>query len=566
MGWFDVVAGVATGGLYTVGKAIYQAGNAAEDAGEAAEEAGMAIAVIGSTIQAVGEQLNSTLKEAEELLTIQRLTPRSEADLWDEEKERLDSLRQEKTRLENKLKENGVTDTGNFDFNFWDIISDFSDVIEKFQLMAKLATANQEIHDIFYQEPGVVTTGIYNAKEVLERLNTIEQPMIEDILASLDDNLDVTEEVLKEVKKLFVTKRKVPVSITELSPSIRDQLDMIQTDKLYYEGLISRKDTVTAQLGNIIKIHPENKFEIAAGAIKVPKDRIYASSVLDDVINATDMFADQTIGDQTIGDQIKDNIDVADIIDKENINVGAGTVDVSKDVESVRDNIDTKDTVGSVDASTGDRTVRNIADPQPTLRTTSTKNIEATGISANAASINKERTNISAANIARLATSIKAPGNSMSMMQPYGAKISASLSTKFDGYQRNYDLMKAQKAFYFRQSLKMERKYELLSNKWEEVPGVIPQTLDELHGVLENIRTEEQPRIDLLLDNVNATLVEAQGTVEKANDTMDSVKNALSILDFDTKYLKLGGMVIGGLIVLDLFVGSIVLIRMALGS
>ncbi|MEZ5336321.1 MAG: hypothetical protein R2741_14385 [Methanolobus sp.] len=71
------------------------------------------------------------------------------------------------------------------------------------------------------------------------------------------------------------------------------------------------------------------------------------------------------------------------------------------------------------------------------------------------------------------------------------------------------------------------------------------KTLDELHGVLENVRTEEQPRIDLLLDNVNATLEEAKGTVEKANDTMDTVKNALSILDFDTKYLKLGGMAIG---------------------
>jgi hypothetical protein len=125
--------------------------------------------------------------------------------------------------------------------------------------------------------------------------------------------------------------------------------------------------------------------------------------------------------------------------------------------------------------------------------------------------------------------------------------------------------MKAQKAFYFRQSIKMEKKYELLSNKWEEVPGVIPKTLGELHGVLENVRTEEQPRIDLLLDNVNATLEEAKDTVGKANDTMDSVKNALSILDFDTKYLKLGGMVVGGLVVLNLLVGLIVLTRMALG-
>ncbi|MEZ5336324.1 MAG: hypothetical protein R2741_14400 [Methanolobus sp.] len=104
-------------------------------------------------------------------------------------KERLDDLRQEKERLQDKLKEKDVGETGNFDFDFWDIISDFDNIIDTFQLMGKLASVNQEIHDIFYQEPGIVSTGIYNAKEVLERLNTIEQPLIEDILISLDDNL-----------------------------------------------------------------------------------------------------------------------------------------------------------------------------------------------------------------------------------------------------------------------------------------------------------------------------------------------------------------------------------------
>jgi hypothetical protein len=552
MGWFDVVAGVATCGLYTVGKAIYQAGNAAEDAGDAAEEAGMAIAVIGSTIQAVGEQLNSTLKEVEELLTIQRLTPRSEADLWDEEKARLDSLRQEKTRLENKLKEKGVNDTGNFDFDFWDMLSDFNDVIEKFQLMAKLATVNKEIHDIFYQEPGVLTTGIYNAKEVLERFNTIEQPMVEDILASLDDNLDVSEEVLKEVKKLFVTKKKVPVSITELSPSIRDQLEMIQTDKLYYEGLISRKNMVTAQLGDILKTHPQNKFEIAAGAIKVPKENIYASSVLDEVINVA-----------IIHDT---DISIADVLNDKDISENIGIGNVAVENERLIDNVNIRDSLKTVDSSITARNVRNFASSQPATDATAATSAANVAGASTAANIKPEATNISAINMARMATAVsKSPGYAMSMMQPHGAKISASLSTKFDGYQRNYDLMKAQKAFYFRQSLKMEKKYEFLSNKWVEEPGIIPKTLDELHGVLENVRTKEQPRIDLLLDNVNATLVEAKGTVEKANDTMDSVKNALLILDFDTKYLKLGGMVIGGLIVLDLFVGFIVLIRMALG-
>ncbi len=548
MAWHDIVLGVATGGLYTVGKAIYQAGNAAESAGNAAEEVGIALAVIGSTMQAVGEQLESTLEEAEELLTIKRLTPRSEADLWDEEKARLDSLKHEKTKLENKLKEKGINETGVFDFNLWDLISSFDDIMETFMLLAKLAAVNKEIHDIFYQEPGVLTTGIYNAKEVLERFNTIEQPMVEDILASLDDNLDVSEEVLQEVKKLFITKKKVPVSITELSPSIRDQLELIQTDKLYYKELISRKDTITAQLGDIIKTHPKNKFEIAAGAIKVPKESIYTSSVLDEVMDAA---------------SIHDiDISIADTLNDKDINVNAGTDNVAEE-KKLSDNVKIRDSVRTADPSISGSTVRNLASPQPATRST----VATSAASATSPTdIKVDATNVSAIDMARMATAVnKSPGYAMSAMQPHGAKISAALSTKFDGYQRNYDLMKAQKAFYFRQSMKMERKYELLSNQWIEEPGSIPKTLDELHGVLENVRTEEQPRIDLLLDNVNAIMVETKGTIEKANDTLDSVKNALSILDFDTKYLKMGGVIIGGLIVLDLFVGFIVLIRMALG-
>jgi hypothetical protein len=118
-------------------------------------------------------------------------------------------------------------------------------------------------------------------------------------------------------------------------------------------------------------------------------------------------------------------------------------------------------------------------------------------------------------------------------MQPHGARISASLATKFDGYQRNY--------------------------------GLIPQTLDEVNEILENVRTEQQPRIDKVLDNINNNLEESRSTLAKANDTMETIQTALSILDFDTKYIKYGAMAIGGLVVLNLFVGLIVLTRAALG-
>ena len=98
MAWDDWVFGALTGGLYNVGKTAYKAGKAAEQAGDAIEEfadgAGTALAGIGSTITKLGIDIGSFLKEMEELITIKRLTPRNEEDLWDEEVERLNALRQ----------------------------------------------------------------------------------------------------------------------------------------------------------------------------------------------------------------------------------------------------------------------------------------------------------------------------------------------------------------------------------------------------------------------------------------------------------------------------------------
>lgn len=504
--------------------------------------------------------------------------------------------------------------------------------------MAKLAAVNQEMHDIYYQEPGVLTTGIYNAKEVLERINTIEQPMIEDILASVDDNLEVTEEVLQEVKKLFVTKKKVPISVTDLSPSAKDQLEAIRVDKLYYQRLLTRKDILTSRLAEVIKVYPENVVEIDIGSIKIPKEKIYEAEVLDSFFDAEGIIdvgvnegpiIDDSVKPGTIIDEATDVINIHDgvttpggIAEKE---TGVGSI-YDAGTGKVEDSVIIKDRDSTMEA------VENIG-------AATAKNSYTVKSSAEKATVRMMSTEVPVAEASEAIKTFsstkpvlaKKTTSRVTRMQPHGARISASLSTKFDGYQRNYDLLKAQKAFYQRQTLKLDREYEILSNEWVEEPGIVPKTLDELHsvlgtfrteeqpridmlldtlntnipqtlnelngvlgtfrteeqpridilldslstnipqtldglnGVLENVRNEEQPRIDLILDNVNANLEESKQTLSKANDTMESVQNALSILDFDTKYVKLGAMAIGGLVVLDLFVGLIVLIRMALG-
>lgn len=511
MGLFDVVAGVCTGGLYTLGKAIYQSGNAAENAGNAAEQAGLAIAVIGSTIESVGEQLNSILKETEELITIKRLSPRDTDDLWDEEKARLAELQQEKQQLKNQLKDLGVEDTNNFSFDFWGMLTDIDNALLQFQLLARIAAINAEINEILYQEPGVLTTGIYNAKEVLERLNTIEQPLIEEILTSVDDNLEVSEEVLKEIQKLFVTKEKVSLPVAELSPDSKFQLEFIEKDILYYQDLIQRKENISSGMINVMKEMPVKKFEIKESSI-----------------NIEGMSNSIQIPELSFSDTFKD-------INKENLRKDTFNLDLAANSrETISKELEVTETAHEVSRA-------------EELETRSISNIHPSVVSGMKFSID---------NIAKV---------SPNALQPHGAKISASIATKFDGYQRNYDLLRAQSSYYNHQLLKLDRKKLKLTNTWVEKSGVIPQTLEDLHGIMENVRTEHQPRIDTVLDNLNANLEESKSTIAKANDTMESVQSALSILDFNTKYVKYGALAIGGLVVLNLLVGLIVLTRAAFG-
>lgn len=520
--WDDYLFGALTGGLYNVGKAAYKAGEAAEDAGNAAEQAGVALATIGGTIETVGEQLTSLLKEAEELITIKRLTPRDESDLWEDEKERLDDLKEEKTRLENELASLGVSDTGSFSFNFWDMISDLQNVMKQFRLMSRLVVVNNEIHEILYQEPGVVTNAIYNFNEVLERFNTIEQPKIEDILDSVDDNLEVTEETIKEIKKLFVTKRKVPLLDTEISKVHKDKLEMLELDVKYYQGLIGRKDVISSQLMNVMENIPAKEYEITDKWIKIAGAGNPVVGRLDhNVIKGMDL-------------------DIVKNMDK--LNVDTSRIESEKPVHDVSG------------TNVRNRSIRSdIKINKEEYRANISKPVAGT-----------EKRNIEALSQLNFAIAKKSK-YSLGAIQPHGAMISAVFNTKFDGYQRNYANFRAQTAFYHRELFKIDRKFDLLKYRWEEEPGVIPQTLDELKGVLEQFRNEEQPRIDTVLDTLNENLEETKSVISKIDDTLGFVPDVVSSFNKYSKLIKIGLAVFVGVVFLDFVVAFFVLLRMALG-
>lgn len=314
----------------------------------------------------------------------------------------------------------------------------------------------------FIRNPGVATTAIYNASEVLERFNSIEQPKMEDIMDSVDDNLQVSEEVLEEIKKLFVIKKKVPILETEISEDSRNKLKMLELDAKYYKVLKVNKSLISNQLITAIDKIPATKFEISENGIKVAglkKDR--------DLNPGSNMPAGNPVNASGSGKG-----QPSEVSDK---------VVPGRDLENIK------------------------------------------------------RSSLALASRSKITPA---------RIQPQGAKISAVLNTKLDGYQRNYACQRAKTNFYDRELFKIDRKIDKIKYRWEEKPGVIPEMLEELRKILVRVRSEEQPRIETVLD---------------------SIQGMISFIDKNSNMIKIGLGVVGAVIFLDLLFGLIVLLKMVLG-
>lgn len=475
MEWDDWVFGAATGGLYNVGKTAYKAGKAAEQAGDAVEEisdgAGTALAAIGSTVTKLGKDMSSFLKEMEELLTIKRLTPRDEDDLWDEEVERLNALRQREAELLTELEALEASDDDHawFDSFFGAIFGGVS--YEELAIRTKLAVARKAINEILYEEPGVVPTSIYNLQQILERFNTLEQPRLEEILDSVDDNLGESEEILQEVKKLFVVRIWKAVPISELSEKKRKELEVLEASLANFGQLIAKNTTVSTQLQQALVQAQPAKFEM-------PK---------------------------MIGVKFSNS-------------GGAGG--------------------GNPSSNHGRNLGDNLDNPQPMLRA-----------------------------VLPSGPSIALKGKvSAIAAQPMAASVATVLNQNVvAAYQDNYHAVVGRARYYSRERLKVEK--AIYRIKWVPVeePGLIPEMLEEIRQTVARFHTESQPRIESVLDNVNATVVESTAVLSNVNRSLENVQGAFEFLTKYGLYIKIGLAVAGGLILLNLLAILIVLLRIAFG-
>lgn len=490
MAWDDVVFGVLTGGLYNVGKTAYKAGEAADQAGDAVEEiadgAGSALAILGSTVNKLGKDISSFLKELEELLTIKRITPRDEDDLWDEEVERLNKLRQLESDLLDELQALGASDDDEgWSGSFWGalfggVLDDLEDYFKELAIRTKLAVVRQAIHEILYEEPGVIPSGLHNVQLILERFNTLEQPRLEDILDSVDDNLEQSEEILKEVKKLFVVKTWQAVPDVEITGPLRVELEALEASLANYDQLITKTSNVSIQLQDALVNAQPGVFQMAK-------------------MIGTSMEASGNPGNNP-GDHLS--------------NPGAS----NKGGGSVSGN----PTVGSHHMH---RAVLP-SGPNVALRG-KVSTIAAQPMAASVATVLKQNT------------------------------VSA--------YLDNYNMIEGRVRYYMRERFKIEK--AIYRIKWVAVeePGVIPKTLEEIRGILERLRTEAQPRVEVLLDNVSATVLETKDVLANVNTSLESVQGAFAFLDQYSLYIKIGLAVAAGLTLGIMLMGFIALLRVAFG-
>ncbi|RZN14983.1 MAG: hypothetical protein EF812_04005 [Methanosarcinales archaeon] len=472
MAWDDWVVGAATGGLYNVGKTAYKAGKAAEQAGDAVEEisdgAGTALAAIGSTVTKLGKDMSSFLKGMEELLTVKRLTPRDEDNLWDEEVERLNALRQREAELLTELE---VLEAPDNDHSWFDSFFDsiFGGVsYEELVIRTKLAVVRKAINEILYEEPGVVPTSIYNLQQILERFNTLEQPRLEEILDSVDDNLGESEEILQEMKKLFVVKTWKAVPISELSEKKRKELEVLETSLANFGQLIAKNTTISTQLQQaLVKAQPA-EFEMA----------------------------------KMIGVKFSSSGGVEGGNPSSNPGGNQG---------------DKRQPIHHAVLASG---------PSFALRGK---------VSAIAA-------------------------------QPMAASVATEMNQNVvAAYLDNYHIVEGRRRYYLRERLKVEK--TIYRIKWVPVekPGVIPEMLEEIKQTIARFRMESQPRVESVLDNVNATMIESTAVLSNVNRSLENAQGAFEFLTKYSLYIKIGLAVAGGLMILNLSVILIVLLRNAFG-
>jgi hypothetical protein len=408
--WDDVLFGVLTGGAYNAAKGAAQAGAAA---GKIGDDLGKAVTLTTEKALNLLDEITAFVTELEHQMVIKRLTPRNENDLWDEDRQRLTDLKNLLTIYEAEYKKFGGQDT-NYDTLVQSIVDMMmGNIAPKLgQFAIKILVIRQAIDDIYYHEPGVIPETIYQVKSVIERFNTLEQPRIETLMDITHDTIEEGNEILVEVKKLFIIRQYKEKSLTSLSAEDKAQHIRLMTMRAHYNDLIAKNSVLAGSL------------QQGLADVRISGPMLPTGAAIPGVLPAPGQ-------------------------------------------------------PGSFAAS-GPAKVK----------------IPLTGVSVSPVVLEN------------------------SPVQVKNSKIDALLAAN--------TTVQGRLVFFERERLKLDKSLFKLTNELVEVPGVIPNTLDEVYLITKRFRTEEQPRIEKLMDSSNATIVETTTVLKSVDLTVLESKKLLA--------------------------------------
>jgi hypothetical protein len=118
------------------------------------------------------------------------------------------------------------------------------------------------------------------------------------------------------------------------------------------------------------------------------------------------------------------------------------------------------------------------------------------------------------------------PGSVKMAGQPSGMKALSGLSATGSRFFASHGKFQAHGAL-INETLRAYNKnvaaMNLITYKEVEVPGVIPRTLALMETVIGRVNTEEQPRIERIMDGVSGNLGETQGILGKVNGALGAI-------------------------------------------
>ncbi len=148
---------------------------------------------------------------------------------------------------------------------------------------------------------------------------------------------------------------------------------------------------------------------------------------------------------------------------------------------------------------------------------------------------------------------------------PKSARIAGSLRrADISALLVNHAALLGINRYYERERLRAEKRIASLTHVAVGESGVLPGTLEETRLMIARLHREAQPRLELLIDNLNETLVASRIITARTDRILAKVEAVSALIPLNGLPLRIAGALILGLAAAILVVLLILLVRLVL--